>query len=53
MPEYHDIKEAQIILEFTDSINTKTVKYFRTVQELAAYLKDHPKIAEAVKYIPK
>ncbi len=53
MPDYHDIKEAQIIITFTDSIGSEQSNYFKTVQELANFLKDHPKVAAKVGYVPK
>ncbi len=53
MPDYHEIKEVQITIAFTDALGSIQSNNFNTVQELADFLKDHPKVAEAVKYIPK
>jgi hypothetical protein len=52
MPDYHEVKSALIKLEVVYE-HSHLVKDFKTVQELASFLKDHPKVAAAVGYVPK
>ena len=52
MADYHEVKEVQIIIDIKYTVSNQT-NYFKTVQELASFLKDHPKVAAAVGYVPK
>ncbi len=49
---YEPIKEIKIKVEWRDQASF-TIKEFKTVQELAEFLKEHPPLAKAVNYVSK
>lgn len=51
--DYHEKKEAKIIIEHTDVLGTRGSNEFKTVKELADFLKQHNKVAEKGGYVSK